>query len=409
MEEQELIPHLFRTEFRKITSVLCKFFGIAYIETAEDIASETFLSALETWTYKGIPENPTAWLYTVAKNKAKNYVKRHDLFINHIAGDIKHSSSEIRENEIDLSGKNISDSQLQMLFAICHPSISTESQIGLSLLILCGFGIDEIANALLSNKETINKRLFRAKEKLRIEKVKIEFPFEADLDKRLETVMTTLYLLFNEGYYSESKDVVVRKDLCLEAMRLTYLLIENERTNQPAVNALLSLMCFHSSRLDARKNNNGELILFEDQDETLWNYELITKGAYFLRYASQGAKISKYHIEANIAYWHTIKADSTEKWETILHLYNELLIIEYSPIAALNRTYALFKTHKKTEAIKEAEKLDLKKGNPYYFTLLGELYKELDKDKANAHFRKAFSLARTQADKNIIQKKINAL
>lgn len=408
MEEQELIPHLFRTEFRKITAVLCKFFGIAYIETAEDLASETFLSALETWTYKGIPENPRAWLYTVAKNKAKNYVKRHDLFIKNIAGDIKRSSSEIQETEIDLSGKNISDSQLQMLFAICHPSISTEAQIGLSLRILCGFGIDEIANALLSNKETINKRLFRAREKLRIEKIKIEFPAEADLTARLETVLTTLYLLFNEGYYSESKDSVVRKDLCLEAIRLTYLLIENEQTNQPAVNALLSLMCFHSSRFEARKNNNGELILYEDQDETLWNYELITKGAYFLRQASHGNKISKYHIEATIAYWHTIKADTSEKWEAILQLYNELLIIEYSPIAALNRTYALFKTNKKTEAIKEAEKLDLKT-NHYYFTLLGELHKNPDKHKANIHFKKALSLAKTQTDRQIIQKKIDAL
>ena len=171
MEQQELIPHLFRTEFRKITAVLCKLFGIEHIEIAEDIASETFLSALETWTYKGIPENPVAWLYSVAKNKAKNYIIRNKVFTDKIVKQLKYAVQENNEIEIDLSEKNITDSQLQMLFAICHPSISTEAQIGLSLRILCGFGIDEIANAFLTNKETINKRLFRAKEKLSVEKV----------------------------------------------------------------------------------------------------------------------------------------------------------------------------------------------------------------------------------------------
>jgi RNA polymerase sigma factor (sigma-70 family) len=408
MEQQELIPHLFRTEFRKITAVLCKLFGIEHIEVAEDIASETFLSALETWTYKGIPGNPTAWLYKVAKNKAKNHLTRDIIFNSKVTTEIKYSAPSRQEIEIDLSEKNITDSQLQMLFAICHPSISTEAQIGLALRILCGFGIDEIANAFLTNKETINKRLFRAKEKLRVEKVQIEFPGEAEIATRLETVLTTLYLLFNEGYYSETQDNVLREDLCLEAMRLTYLLIENEQTNQPTVNALLSLMCFHASRFAARKNEKGEMILYEDQDEKLWNDELITKGIYFLNMSSTGNRISKYHIEASIAYWHTIKADTKEKWESILQLYNRLLQLEYSPIAALNRTYALAKANGKAEAIIEAEKLSLN-NNHYYFTLLGELYTGIDNNKARQHFKQALSLAKTHTDKQTIQKKIDKL
>lgn len=408
MEEQELIPHLFRTEFRKIAAVLCKHFGIAHIETAEDIASETFLSALETWSYNGIPQNPTAWLYKVAKNKAKNLQQRDKLFDEKISVELKNSSSILQEMEIDLSEKNITDSQLQMLFAVCHPSISIEAQIGLSLRILCGFGIDEIASALLTNKETINKRLFRAKEKLRTEKVKIEFPFAEDIHARLQTVLTTLYLLFSEGYYSESQDTVLRKDLCLEAMRLTYLLIENEQTNLPAVNALLSLMCFHASRFEARNNSDGAQILYEDQDEALWNQELISRGVYYLNCASTGNEISKYHLEAGIAYWHTIKEDSQEKWETILQLYNQLLMTEYSPIAALNRTFALSKANGKAEAIVEAEKLNLK-DNHFYFTLLGELYREIDNKKAKLNFQKALSLAKTQTDKQTLQKKIDNL
>jgi RNA polymerase sigma factor (sigma-70 family) len=408
MSEPELIPRLFRTEFRKIISVLCKYLGADNIEIAEDIASETFLTALETWPYKGVPENPVAWLYTVARNKTRNYINRSQIFRDTVMPRIEKSSTDGNPAEVDLSNKNISDSQLQMLFAICHPLISVESQIGLSLRILCGFGIDEIATALLTSKETINKRLFRAKEKLREEKIKIELPEVAEINRRLDTVLTTLYLLFNEGYYSESQDNVLREELCLEAMRLTYLLIENELTNQPAVYALLSLMCFHSSRFAARKNSNGEIVLYDEQDETLWNMELITKGAYFLNQASKGDTLSRYHLEAGIAYWHTIKADSEEKWETILQLYNQLLIMEYSPIAALNRTYALSKVKGKKAAIAEAEKLNLV-NNHFYFTLLGELYRGIDNQKAKLNFLKAHTLAKTATEKKLIQKNIKLL
>jgi len=406
--QQELIPHLFRTEFRKISAVLSKLMGIEHIEIAEDIASDTFLAAAESWPYKGVPPNPTAWLYNVAKNKARNYITRNHIFANKVARQIAQESEASQAIEIDLSDKNINDSQLQMLFAICHPAIAVEAQIGLALRILCGFGIDEIANAFLSNKETINKRLFRAKEKLRTEKVAIEFPDETAIRPRLDAVLRTLYLLFNEGYYSESQNTILRNDLCLEAMRLSYLLIENESTNLPEVNAIFALMCFHASRFEARKDTNGEIILYQDQDESLWNKALIEKGVYFLHNASQGSQLSKYHLEASIAYWHTIKADTHEKWENILDLYNQLLILEYSPIAALNRTFALSKVYGKTIAIAEAEKLKLL-DNPYYFTLLGELYKDIDIIKAKENLKKAYDLARTKADKQVIQKQIETL
>ena len=407
MQHHELIPHLFRTEFRKISTVLCRHFGIGHIEIAEDIASETFLAALETWSYKGIPENPTAWLYTVAKNKTKNYLTRNQIFNRKITEEINRTSNGPHEIDIDLSDQNISDSQLQMLFAICHPSIPAQAQIGLALRILCGFGIEEIATAFLTNKETINKRLFRAREKLRVENVQIEIPSQEQISKRLETVLTTLYLLFNEGYYSESQDAVLREDLCLEAMRLTQLLMNSEITDVPRVNALFSLMCFHASRFKARKDSAGEIVLYHDQDETLWDQELISKGAYYLHMASQGSEVSKYHLEASIAYWHTIKADTKEKWENILQLYNRLLQSEYSPIAALNRTFALSKANGKPEAIKEAEKLKLSNSH-YYFALLGELYTDIDDTKARHNFEKALSLAKTLADKQTIQKKIDS-
>jgi len=408
MQEQELLPHLFRTEYSKITAVLCKLFGISHIEIAEDIASDTFLRASETWSIKGLPENPTAWLYVVAKNKAKDYFKHNSLFNEKIAKELQKESTVIDEIEIDLSEKNIMDSQLQMLFAICHPSIPIESQIGLALRILCGFGINEIADAFLTNRETINKRLFRAKEKLRLEKVKIEFPGNAEIDKRLDTVLTTLYLLFNEGYYSSSQDITLRKDLCIEAMRLTHLMVENELTDKPNANALLALMCFHSSRFDARTDKNGDTVLYHDQDTSLWNTELILRGEYFLNRASSGNKLSKFHLDAGIAYWHTQREDSKEKWENILQLYNQLLLIEYSPIAALNRTFALSKANGKKEAIIEAEKLQLNDSHLYQ-SLLGELYTDINNTKAIECFKLALKLAKSTADRTVIENKIRKI
>ena len=406
MDQKQLIPHLFRTEYRKIVSVLCRHFGFDEIEVAEDIASETFLTATHIWSMNAVPQNPVAWLYTVAKNKAKNYLHRNDVFKSKILPELKKSAESFQEEEIDLSPQNIKDSQLQMMFAICHPSISQEAQIGLSLRILCGFGIDEIADAFLTGKETINKRLFRAKEKLRQEKIHIEMPGSAEIDERLATVLTTIYLLFNEGYYSESKNSTIRKDLCFEAMRLCSMLTENQITNKPQVNALLALMCFHASRFDARLNEFGEMVLYHEQDTSLWDTDLISKGGYYLNCSATGDKLSKYHLEAAIAYWNTQKQDTAEKWESILQLYNRLLQIEYSPIAALNRTFALSRANGKEAAIAEAEKLNLN-SNHFYFALLGELYSGIDNIKAKHHFQKAFLLAKTDTDKQTIKKKMD--
>ncbi len=406
-QENELIPHLFRTEYRKVVAVLCKLFGIAHIHIAEDIASDTFLQAAETWGIKGLPPNPVAWLYTVARNKARDVLKRDALFSQKIPSEIRYSTieSDDRTIDIDLSTQNIEDSQLQMMFAVCHPCISPEAQIGLALNILCGFGAGEIADAFLTGTDAIYKRLARAKEKLKQEQVKIELPSAAQIDSRLSNVLTTLYLLFNEGYYSASQDTALRKDLCVEAMRLNYLLIQNERTNSPAVDALMALMCFHASRFDARTNETGENILYEDQDENFWDKGLIAEGMHYLSKA--GNNTSKYQLEAAIAYWHTNKTDTPEKWENILQLYDQLLYLEYSPMAALNRIYALAKAQGKTAAITEAEKLNVP-GHLYY-ALLGYLYTDVDNRVALQHTRTALEHAKSEPDKLMMRKRIAEL
>ncbi|MGG7663990.1 RNA polymerase sigma factor [Dyadobacter sp. BHUBP1] len=408
MNTEPLIPHLFRTEYRKIVSVLCRHFGFREIEVAEDIASDTFLVATQAWGIEGPPPNPAGWLYNTAKNKAKNYLHRHSIYEERVLPELRAGLDKDLAAEIDLTPGNITDSQLQMLFAVCHPAISEESQVGLALRVLCGFGIQEIADAFLTTKEVINKRLTRAKERLREVDIRIEMPAAAVMDTRLGPVLTTLYLLFNEGYCSMSQDYTLRKDVCLEAMRLCTMLIENNATNKPEVNALMAMMCFHASRLDARRGAPGELVLYEEQDPALWNADLIRNGCAFLKSAARGDRVSRYHLEAGIAYWHTQKKDSPEKWSSIVYYYDQLLKLNYSPVAALNRAFAVFKWKGKTEAIRETEALALK-GNHFYFALLGELYNGIDQQKALENLENALRLARTATDQQAIRKRIMAL
>ncbi|HMR89483.1 MAG TPA: sigma-70 family RNA polymerase sigma factor, partial [Saprospiraceae bacterium] len=208
MSENDIIPHYFKTEFSKMVSVLTKSFGLEYIETAEDIVSETFLAALDSWPYRGRPTNPTAWLYTVAKNKMKNHLARHKNFALKVST-LSTSQDLSNDMEIDFSEKNITDSQLHMLFAVCHPSITPKAQICLALRVLGGLGLSEIADAFLTNKENIHKTLQRAKSKLHTANIKMEMPPEADINARLATVTQAVYLLFSEGYYSESHQSII--------------------------------------------------------------------------------------------------------------------------------------------------------------------------------------------------------
>jgi RNA polymerase sigma-70 factor (ECF subfamily) len=407
VQKNELIPNLFRTEYSKIVSVLCKSYGLANIELAEDFVSDSFLKAAETWKLKGIPDHPKAWLYAVSKNNAKDYFKRKDLFIGKVASHVK-SQVDSESIEIDLSEDNIQDSQLRMIFAVCNPINTNESQIALALRILCGFGIEEIANALLSSKQTINKRLYRAKEKLRVNNIELSFPEGEELESRLDSVLHILYLLFNEGYYSSSPAVTISKDLCYEAMRMLYLLTENEMTNLPKTNALIALFCFHASRFEARKDEQGQPVLYNDQDKTKWNFDLIAKGESFIQKSAGDGGISKYHLEALIAYWHTrTKFDLKEKWTNILQFYNRLLQIEYSPITALNRTYALSMAQGKEIALKEALKINLHKSHLYH-SLLAELYAGLDQEKMIEHLKRALSLTKNEHYKKTIMQKLNA-
>ena len=406
LDNNKLLSDLFRQEHLKMIAVLCRHFGLQHIEIAEDIIGETFLKASENWAINGVPENPAAWLYSVAKNRAKDHLKRVTLFETKIAGNIKPDVTET-EPDFEFGSEHIEDSQLAMIFAVCDPVNATESQVCLALQILCGFTVEEIANAFLSRIATIKKRLHRARTHLRNSHFQSRGLSEASIRLRLDSVLKTLYLLFNEGYSSKTNDQLIRNELCAEAIRLTLILTENPLTDTAQTKALLALMCYQASRLEARINDEGEIVLFDEQDQSLWNKALIEKGNYYLVNACQGNQASKYHLEAGIAYWHTNPA-APDRWQHILQLYNQLILIEYSPVTALNRAFTIAKVYGHEKAIPETEKLQLN-DNDHYHKLLGYLYETIDTGKAIEHYSIASQLTKAKAARQVLEKKIKQL
>jgi len=407
MDSKELSP-VFRNEFSKIVAVISKTFGLEHLQLAEDIVSETFLFALETWDSKGMPDDPPAWLYTVAKNKMNKFFQRDKIYKRTVMPHLKERGAAIIEEENFFSIENIKDSQLQMMFAICNPVIVAEAQIGLALRILAGFGIEEIAEAFLTNKETVNKRLYRAKEKLRAEKVGMELPGKNEIRNRLDSVLHVIYLLFNEGYYASTSNHTLRKDLCLEALRLGLLLTEEPTTDLPKTNALVSLMCYHASRFSARQGPENEPVLYERQDRSLWDQVLIERGNYYLIQSAKGNEISSYHLEARIAYFHSGQTATEEKWIGILSLYDQLVQINSSATVMLNRIYALSKVKGPEAALREINAAQFP-NNHFYFTLLGELNSRLDPMSAKNNFIRAMELAKTKAEREQIAAKLERL
>ncbi|WCL49912.1 RNA polymerase sigma factor [Leptospira sp. GIMC2001] len=401
--------HLFRDEAKKMIAVLTKIYGFHRIDEVEDIVQETFITAYETWKLKGYPEHPNRWLFAVAKNKIINNLKREKKY-----DDILNSQSSVLPIEYSVISNleegqaTIKDTQLQMMFSICHPSIPEESQVALALRSLCAFSIDEIANAFLTNKETINKRLYRAKEKIKEENIRLQFPDTEKLNERLESVLKIIYLLFNEGYYSRTNETIFRKDLCLDAMKMGLLLIDFPLTNTSQVNALMAIMCYHSSRFSSRVSDSGGIISLEEQDRSLWSKELIAQGNYFLSKSITEEPIGEYAIQALIAWNHT-EPDTPIKWNRLLTLYNNLQKIYFSPIVELNRAYVLGKCGFEQEAIQNLLENFAEKEDCYYHITLANLYLKFDREKSKIHLMRALELTKTDSEKKMIQKKYKTL
>jgi RNA polymerase sigma factor (sigma-70 family) len=370
---------------------------------------ETLLKAMENWRFRGVPDNPSAWLYRVAHNKTIDWLRS-------AKRETKLRSNQIEEQNIAtsftsqpiFSEEEIDDSVLRMMFACCHPTIPQESQIALTLKTLGGLSVPEIAHAFLTSEETIAKRIYRAKERIRKDNIKLEPPGIFDLAHRIDSVLYVLYLLFNEGYHSSHSDHVIREDLCGEAMRLTYLLIQHKATCLPKVNALMALMCFQSSRFIARTGDLGEIILLENQDRTKWSKSLIEQGQYFLGKASNGNQLSQYHIEASIASIHCSSSTfETTPWDKLLTLYEILDEIKPGPMVSFNKAIATGYAQSPGEGIKELLKISGLENHYLYLTALGSFYfLQKDTNTAKGYFEKALLKTTSGQEGELIKQKI---
>lgn len=409
---QQTVDHLFRHESGRMIAVLSKLLGLQHLHVAQDLVQDTLLQALNTWSYKGLPDNPSAWLYRVAKNKAVDFLRRGKT-LQHIEANLRY----LLQSEYTLPGtvdhffeeEAIKDSQLKMMFACCHPSIPPDAQMALILKTLCGLSTAEIAKAFLKEEETIAKRIYRAKEKIKAEKIELVMPPASQLPFRLNAVLHSLYLLFNEGYNSSNPDHLIREELCEEAMRLAYLLTQYSATNLPRTNALLALFCFQASRLQTRLDDKGNIVLLKYQDRTLWYKPLIQQGSYFLELATQ-EETSVYHLEAAIAWLHATSPSFEEtNWKAIHRLYTILHEHHPTAIIALNKAIAAAYAVNKQTAIVELEAIKELESYYLYHTAIGEIYFDWGHyPQAEKYFQKALKLTTSLAEQQLLQKKINA-
>lgn len=408
---RELTEHFFRNEYGKMVSVITKYIGTGNVQTAEDIVQETLLKAVDYWQHHGIPKNPQAWLYTTAKNLTLNFLKRKKHQLEYNDQTIEQNSEQLEKLEI--SEELIADEQLKMMFVCCHPKISESSQICLILKILCGFSISEIANAFFTSTDTINKRLVRGRKQLRTNNVSFKLPKK--LDEDLPIILKTIFLLFNEGYSPTQKNELIRYDLCLEAIRLTEILVQSDIITKKAdCYSLLALMYFNASRFDSRMNTTNSIVEMEKQDRKNWNQELINNGIHNLNQAVNKKQASIYLILATISANHCIAISFEEtNWKEILSLYDNLIEIEDTPITRLNRSVALSKVKGNRQAILELEKLRKKSEidkNHLFHSTLAELYKlENEIEKAKNSYEKAISLTKNERDIKLLQKKLIAI
>lgn len=405
-----LVDHLFRSEYGKMVAVLTRAFGVHQLSAAEDLVQETLITAMHQFTHVGVPDNPAAWLMQVARNKALNHVKREALGrrVQEQATEPQHTAHA----EACLRG-DIEDSVLSMIFACCHPDIEPEDRVVLVLKVICGLGVREIARGLLSSEAAIEKRMTRAKRRLSQVPDALQVPGGEELGPRLSSVCTCLYLLYNEGYSASSGEEAIRRDLCFEATRLCKLLSQRFPEHAEAL-ALLALMYLHAARFDARLDDGGAPVLFEDQDRARWDRRLIAEGLQTLAASARGDQLTRYHLEASIAAQHCMAPSlAATQWATIEELYAHLYEITPSPVLLINLAIVHAYTRDLPTAIAELQALETDPrlaGYPHLHTALGELYRRWgDGERARASFEKALQHVRSERERAFLHAKLATL
>ena len=413
-EVSRLADHLFRHEAGRLVSVLIGIFGIDRLQLAEDVVQESLVRALKTWPYYGIPENPAAWLTQTAKNLALDLIRREKLFQDKQPQIITFIEQWSADSSADASASfdhEIKDDRLRLMFACCHPLIPQESQAALALKTLCGFSPAEIARAFLSSEAAIAKRLTRARQKIRELRIPFEIPSGADMPARLDGVLQTLYLLFNEGYKASSGESLVREELCREAIRLTTLLAEHPVGNQPRVHALAALILLNGARLHGRTDTEGNILRLKEQDRSSWNQSMTGRGMFHMSQSAAGDELSGYHLEAGIAACHCAAADyESTNWPQILSLYDHLVKIDDSPVVALNRAVAIAQVHGPRAGMAAVEAIPNRQSLEYYYLLyavLAEFEAQLSNfESAANHLRKAIRLTGLKSEQYLLSNRL---
>ena len=409
----QVAENFFRQEGARLVATLTAHLGTHQLQLAEDVVQEALVRALQTWPYRGVPDNPAAWLTQTAKNLALDHLRREQRW-NTKQDSIAAEHERWLSTPVNEMHDTFADDTLRMMFVCFHPQLSIEAQTALALRTLCGLGPAEIAAAFLTSEAAIAKRLVRARQLIRELALPFAVPEPTDLPARLDAVLGTLYLLFNEGYKASTGDRLVREDLCHEAIRLTTLLTEHPSTKEPRVFALLALMLFNAARLRARTDDAGNLLRLHEQNRAAWDQSMIQRGILCLGHAAQGSAISEYHIEAGIAACHsTAPDDASTNWPRILALYDQLLTLKSSPIAAINRAVAVARVHgpqagmDALDAITDRSKLE---SYHLFHVIRGTFAAELGHHPAAlTHFRQAGNLASLPAERDFIARRIAEL
>jgi RNA polymerase sigma factor (sigma-70 family) len=397
MTAPELPEHWFRRELGRLVSILSRRFGLHRMELCEDAAQTALLQATQAWSSK-LPDDPGAWLYRVAHNHVLDELRRE-----------KRDERYLAEVQVGYAQQEVHDDVLRLLFVCADPAIPPESQLVLALKTLCGFSIEEIALRLFQGKDAINKRLQRARERLR------EHAEVQSIDpERVHSVLHMLYLLFNEGYSSAQPDRVIRRELCDEALRLALMLREDPTGALPETDALIALMCFHAARFEARVDGTGGLLLLEQQDRSLWDHELLERGLAHLTRSARGEKLSRYHLEAGIAAEHCLAPSYAEtNWAEIVRLYEVLERIAPSPLNILHRAIALAEWHGPGAGLAALEAFEAPSWLLGYYlwdATLGELHRRRgDREQALAHTKRALAAAPTNPEKALLEARLKKI
>jgi RNA polymerase sigma factor (sigma-70 family) len=400
----ELVDGFFRHEAGRLLATLVRQFGPANLDLAEDVVQDVLCQALETWKFGRLPDNPAAWLVQAARHRVVD-VLRHGAVRRRLAPAVADTDAPVVADTF--FGGEITDDQLRMMFTCCAPGLAPETQVALVLKILCGFGVGEIAQALLLSDAAVEKQITRGKAFLRQQAGLFDIASPA-VAERSTSVRDALYLLFNEGYHGSNPQDAVREDLCVEALRLGLLLASHPAGATPATYALVSLMCFHASRVGARLDDTGSLVLLGDQDRSRWNRALIAEGFRALGSAGQGDDISPYHLEAGIAAKHAAAPSLVETdWIGIVNLYDMLMRIRPSPIVALNRAIAIGQVDGPVAALNHlrppADEPRLQR-YPFFAAAQGQMYlRSGARKQAAIQFRRAVALARNPAEANLLR------